>query len=401
MLSVDEALARILGSLRPVGAETVPLPEGWGRILAAPVAARLTQPPADVSAMDGYAVRAADATLGAVLRVIGAAPAGHPFAGGVAAGQAVRIFTGAPVPTGADGILLQEDATAGDGQVKVGEAVTPGRWIRRAGLDFTTGETLLPAGRKLTARDIGLAAAGNHAWLSVHRAPRVGLLATGDEISLPGDPLAPGGIVSSNAHALAALVRASGGIPLVLPIARDNAEAIGETARAARGCDLLVTTGGASVGEHDLVQQALGPEGFALDFWKIAMRPGKPLIWGRLGETPLLGLPGNPVSSLVCGILFLWPAIAALGGRPGTLPPLRTARLGTPLPQNDRRADYLRATLTRDETGGWVATAAPAQDSSMLKTMARADALLLRAPHAPPLDAGAMVEIIVLDELGL
>jgi molybdopterin molybdotransferase len=401
MLSVDEARGRILGALRPVGAETVALSEGWGRVLAAPVLARLTQPPADVSAMDGYAVRAADATEGTSLSVTGSAPAGHPFAGSVGAGEAVRIFTGAVVPEGADGILLQEDAEAQGTTVTVKETVQASRWIRRAGLDFAAGETLLPAGHRLTVRDIGLAAAGNHAWLSVHRAPRIGILATGDEISLPGDPIAAGGIVSSNAHALAALVRAAGGVPVVLPIARDDVSAIAEAGHAARGCDLLVTTGGASVGEHDLIQKALMPEGFKLDFWKIAMRPGKPLIWGRLGETPLLGLPGNPVSSLVCGILFLWPAIAALGGQPNRLPTTRPALLGEPLAENDKRADYLRARLSTGKDGMLLATAFPKQDSSMLKTMARADALLLRAPHAAALPAGATVEVIVLSELGL
>jgi molybdopterin molybdotransferase len=401
MLSVDEARDRILGALRPVGAETLALSEAWGRVLAVPVRARLTQPPADVSAMDGYAVRAADAVAGARLKVIGTAPAGHPFDGPVGPGESVRIFTGAFLPAGADGVLLQENAEAAAGFVTVNETVQPGRWIRRAGLDFTDGEVLLPAGRKLTARDIGLAAAANHPWLTVYRAPRIGILATGDEISLPGETLSPGGIVSSNAHALAALVRAAGGVPIVLPIARDDVSAIAEAARMAKGCDLLVTTGGASVGEHDLVQQALGPEGFALDFWKIAMRPGKPLIWGRLGETPLLGLPGNPVSSLVCGIVFLWPAIIALGGRPGLLPPLLRASLGADLPANDRRADYLRATLAPGVDGHWVATAFGAQDSSMMKTMARADALLLRAPHAEALAAGSAIDIIVLSELGL
>ena len=401
MLSVEEARARILGALKPVGPETVALSEGWGRVLAAPVVSRLTQPPADVSAMDGYAVRAADAVEGAVLRVTGAAPAGHPFQGSVGAGEAVRIFTGAVVPAGANGILLQEDAVAEGEQVTVRETVQPRRWIRPAGLDFAEGETLLPAAHRLTVRDIGLAAAGNHAWLSVYRAPRIGILATGDEISLPGEPIGPGGIVSSNAHALAALVRAAGGVPVVLPIARDDIAAIAEAGHAARGCDLLVTTGGASVGEHDLIQKALMPEGFKLDFWKIAMRPGKPLIWGQFGETPLLGLPGNPVSSLVCGIVFLWPAIKALGGQPGQLPTHRPALLGAPLPENDRRADYLRTRLSRGDDGMLVAMAFEKLDSSMLKTMARADALLLRAPHAPALPAGAPVEVIVLSELGL
>jgi len=401
MLSVEEARARILGALEPVGAETVALSEAWGRVLAAPVLARLTQPPADVSAMDGYAVRAADAVEGARLTLAGTAPAGHPFAGCVGPGEAVRIFTGAVVPAGADGILLQEDAEAEGQSVLVKETVRASRWIRSAGLDFATDEMLLPAGHRLTVRDIGLAAAGNHPWLNVHRAPRIGILATGDEISLPGDPVGPGGIVSSNAHALAALVRAAGGVPLVLPIARDDVGAIAEAGRAARGCDLLVTTGGASVGDHDLVQKALLPEGFKLDFWQIAMRPGKPLIWGKLGETPLLGLPGNPVSSLVCGIVFLWPAIAALGGRPNLLPPLRPARLAEPLAENDRRAEYMRARLSTADDGMLLAAAFPKQDSSMLKTMARADALLLRAPHAPALAAGAAVEVIVLSELGL
>ncbi|KAA2215063.1 molybdopterin molybdotransferase MoeA [Teichococcus oryzae] len=401
MIPVEEARSRILGSLSATGPETVSLQEGWGRVLAAPVAARLTQPPSDMSAMDGYAVRAADAAEGAVLRVIGAAPAGHPFGGGVGPGEAVRIFTGAPVPAGADGILLQEDAEAGDVTVTVRETVRPGRWIRPAGLDFRLGDVLLPAGKRLTARDIGLAAAANHAWLTVHRRPRIGILATGDEIRLPGEPLPPGGIVSSNAHALAALVRAGGGVPLVLPIAADDAGAIAAAAESARSCDLMLTTGGASVGEHDLVQQALGPQGFVLDFWKIAMRPGKPLIWGRLGTTPLLGLPGNPVSALVCGVLFLQPALAVLSGLPAGAPALHAARLAAPLPANDRREDYLRARLERGPQGQLLATPADRQDSSMLRILAGCDALIRRLPHAPAAAPGDMVEVMELEQLGL
>jgi len=402
MLSVADARARILAALAPTAPETVPLPDAWGRVTAAPVLARLTQPPADVSAMDGYAVRAADAIEGARLRVIGTAPAGHPFDRAVGAGDAVRIFTGGFVPAGADAILLQEDAEAGEGTVLVKEAVRPGRWVRRRGLDFAEGEAVLPAGRRLTARDIGLAAAANHAWVAVRRAPRVGILATGDEIALPGDPIPPGGIVSSNAHALAALIRAGGGEPVVLPIAPDDASAIAAAAGAARGCDMLVTTGGASVGDHDLVQQALGPEGFALDFWKIAMRPGKPLIFGRLGHTPVLGLPGNPVSALVCGVIFLLPALARLSGLPGDPPPTRRAVAGADLAANDRRQDFLRARLDAGpESATPVATPFPVQDSSMLATLARADALILRAPHAPALPAGSPVEVIALHDLGL
>ncbi len=404
MIPIEEARSRILQALSPTAAETVALAAAGGRVLARPVRARLTQPSADVSAMDGYAVRAADAAAaGAVLRVVGSAPAGHPFAGAVGAGQAVRIFTGAPVPEGADSVLLQEDAEAEGDRVRVGEAVRAGRWIRRRGLDFEEGESLLPAGRRLTARDVGLAAAANHPWLVVHRRPRVGILATGDEIALPGEPLPPGGIVSSNAHALAALVRANGGEPQVLPIAPDDEAAIAEAAAAARSCDLLVTTGGASVGEHDLVQSALGPEGFALDFWRIAMRPGKPLIWGRLGQTPLLGLPGNPVSALVCGVVFLLPALDRLSGSPeGAAPRTLRARLGAALPENDRRFDFLRARLEPAEGGVEpVALPFPVQDSSMLKTLARADALVLRPPHAPAAAAGDVVEAIPLAPLGV
>ena len=351
--------------------------------------------------MDGYAVRAADAVEGARLAVIGAAPAGHPFAGEVGPGTAVRIFTGGFVPVGADSILLQEDAEAADGAVLVKETVTRGRWVRRRGLDFAEGEALLAPGRRLTARDIGLAAASNNPWLAVHRRPRVGILATGDEIALPGDPIPAGGIVSSNAHALAALIRAGGGEPIVLPIAPDDTSAIADIAASAHGYDLLVTTGGASVGEHDLIQKALGGEGFELGFWKIAMRPGKPLIWGRLGRVPVLGLPGNPVSALVCGIVFLLPALARLCGLPGAPTPSRRVICAAPLAENDRRADFLRASLEADADGRISVRPFPVQDSSMIATLARADALVLRAPFAPALPAGAEVEAIILGELGI
>lgn len=400
MIPLEEARARILAALAPTPAETVALAQGWGRVLARPVLSRVTQPPADVSAMDGYAARAADATLGATLRLVGAAPAGHPWDGLLQPGETLRIFTGSYIPQGADTVVIQEDTTANGTAITVNEAAREGRHIRRRGLDFAAGEELLPAGRRLTARDIGLAAAANHPWLTVHRAPRIGILATGDEIALPGDPIPPGGIASSNAHALAALVRSGGGDPLVLPIAPDDTRAIAEAAAAARACDLLVTTGGASVGEHDLVQAALGPQGFALDFWQIAMRPGKPLIWGRLGPTPVLGLPGNPVSALVCGVQFLLPALALLSGGQAAPPPTLQARAGRALAANDRRYDHLRATLATVD-GALVATPFERQDSSMLKTMARADALILRAPHAPALAAGAPVEVIPLAGLGL
>lgn len=401
MISVDEARDRILAGLTPTPSEIVPLGAAWNRVLAQVVSARLTQPPSDVSAMDGYGVRAADATLGATLDVIGAAPAGHPFEGSMGAGQAVRIFTGSVIPDGADGVLLQEDTTRDGDRITVNEAVGLGRHIRRAGQDFAAGDIVIPAGRKLTARDVGLAAAANHPWLTVHRRPRVAILATGDEIAMPGEPIPTGGIVSSNSHALASVVRAMGGEPIVLPIAHDTTEAIAAVADSVQGVDLLVTTGGASVGDHDLVISGLQTRGLVVDFWQIAMRPGKPLLFGNMGAVPVLGLPGNPVSALVCAILFMLPALCRLSGLPAAPPPVTRAIAGAALKENDRRADHLRSTLVTDAEGRLVATPFPVQDSAMLRRLALADALILRAPHAPALPAGAEVPIIRLDSLGI
>jgi molybdopterin molybdotransferase len=401
MISVEDARARILASLAPTPAEVVPLAEAWGRVCAAPATARLTQPPHDVSAMDGYALRAADATLGATLRVVGSAPAGHPWEGTLGPGEALRLFTGSVVPAGADSILLQEDAERSGDAVQVKEPARLGRHIRRAGQDFAAGATLVLPGKRLNARDIGLVAAGNNAWATVHRRPRVAILATGDEIALPGDPIPPGGIVSSNSHALASLARACGADPVVLPIAPDDRAALMAVADAVHGMDLLVTCGGASVGEHDLVQEALGARGLVIDFWQIAMRPGKPLMHGRLGAVPMVGLPGNPVSSLVCAILFLLPALHRLAGLPAAAPPISMARLGAPLAVNDHRADHLRATLATADDGSLVTTAFARQDSAMLRTLAQADALILRPPHAPALQEGATVPVIRLDALGI
>jgi molybdopterin molybdotransferase len=401
MISVEAARDRILAALRPTPAEIVALAEAWNRVTAAPLLARLTQPPVDVSAMDGYALLAADGTLGATLRVIGSAPAGHPFDGRVGAGEAVRLFTGSVVPSGADAILLQEDATRDGETVRVNEAVTAQRHIRRAGQDFAAGDAVVAAGRRMTARDVGLAAAANHPWISVHRRPRIAILATGDEIAMPGEPIPPGGIVSSNSHALAALVRAVGGDPIVLPVARDDIAAIAATADAVGGMDMLVTTGGASVGDHDLVIESLRQRGMTLDFWQIAMRPGKPLLFGQLGTVGVLGLPGNPVSALVCGVLFLVPAINHMLGLPGEPPATEPAILGARLAANDRRADHLRATLTRGQQGETIAIPFPMQDSAMLQRLARADALILRAPHAPALAKGTEVRVIRLETHGI
>ena len=333
--------------------------------------------------------------------MIGSAPAGHPFDGCVGPGQAVRLFTGSVVPRGADAVLLQEDATASGAGVRVNEAVIAGRHIRRTGQDFTAGDAVVPAGRRLTARDIGLAAAANQPWLTVHRRPCIAILATGDEIAMPGEPIPPGGIVSSNSHALAALVRAAGGAPVVLPVAADTREAVAAVADAVHGMDVLVTTGGASVGDHDLVIDSLKTRGLELDFWQIAMRPGKPLLFGRLGPVKVLGLPGNPVSAMVCSILFLLPALSRLSGLPAAPPPTVQAIAGAALRANDHRADHLRATVAIDPQGRIVATPFPVQDSAMLRRLALADALILRAPNAPALPAGSEVTVIHLDSLGL
>lgn len=394
MISVEEARRRILDSLRPTSTETVSVAQGWGRVLARPIAARLDQPPADVSAMDGYALRAGDA---GPWSVIGSAPAGHPFDGRIGRDQAVRLFTGSFVPAGADAVALQEDADREGDRLTLRETPRAGRHIRSQGGDFKREQLLLDAGTRLGARAVGLAAAANHPWLTVHRRPRVAILATGDEIALPGDALGPGGIVSSNAHALAAMVVAGGGEPVVLPIARDTVDAVAAVADALGGIDLLVTTGGASVGEHDFIQRGLGERGFALDFWQIAMRPGKPLIYGRLGATPVLGLPGNPVSAFVCGVLFMVPALAVLSGCAGFALPTASARLAAPVEANDHRADHLRATLSTGAAGELLAHPFPKQDSSHLRRLAEAHALVLRAPHAPAIPAGSAVDIIRLD----
>src|SRR6266568_1513682 len=339
MISVEEALARLLAPLEKLPPEQVSTADGVGRVLAEDVAARRTQPPFAVSAMDGYAVRAAD--LGHIpvsLHIVAEIPAGAGFGGTLGAGEAARIFTGAPLPDGADTIIIQEDTERRGDQVELREGAARGRYVRRAGLDFTEGEVLLVAGRRLTPRDIGLAAAMNRPWLFVNRRPRVAILSTGDEIVMPGDPIGPHQIVSSNSLALAAFVAACGGVPVSVGNAPDDPAALRRIAAATSGVDLLVTTGGVSVGEHDLVREALAADGFELDFWQIAMRPGKPLMVGRYRGTPMVGLPGNPVSTLVCALLFLKPALDRMSGAVAGAETMPTARLGVPLPKNGWRA---------------------------------------------------------------
>lgn len=402
LISVAEALARVLASVsRPVEAETVPIHRAAGRVLASPVVSTRTQPPFAASAMDGYAVRAADAgVVGAALRLTGASAAGHGFTGQVGPGEAVRIFTGAPVPGGADAILIQEDAEAEGEIIRVQEAVEPHRFIRREGLDFAVGQTLLTEGLTLDARRLALAAAAGHPTLAVRRRPKVAILATGDELVEPGATPAWDQIVASNSLALAALVEEAGAEAIDLGIAADDHVALENAFRRAReaGVDMLITLGGASVGDHDLVQAALAREGLELGFWRVALRPGKPLMHGRLGDMLVIGLPGNPVSSIVCGLLFVVPAIRAMLGDPQAgADRSEPAILGRDLAANDGRADYMRASLAIEAGRLPVATPENRQDSSMLAVLGRSEALLIRAPHAPAARTGDPCRIIRLD----
>jgi molybdopterin molybdotransferase len=330
------------------------------------------------------------------LRQIGEAPAGSAYGGTVGPGETVRIFTGGPLPEGADGIVIQENTESDGKNITILKPAPAGHYVRPEGLDFRAGEVGVTAGRRLTVRDVGLAAAMNVPWLRVRRRPRIALLSTGDELVMPGEVVGPNQIIGSNGLSLAAFVEARGGEAMNLGIAPDNIDALARLTSETRGADLLVTTGGVSVGEHDLVREALGDQGFSLDFWKIAMRPGKPLLFGTVGDTPILGLPGTPVSSLVCAIVFLGPAIDAMQGLGQAPKPATAAVLGAPLGPNDRRQDYLRARLTHDADGRRVATPFDRQDSSMLATLAHADCLIVRPPGAPAAAAGDTVAIVPL-----
>lgn len=397
LLPIPDARKLIIDDLAPLGTERVKLAQALGRVLAADAVAALSHPPADVSAMDGYAVRAADvASILQRLKVTGESAAGHPSPKTVGAGEAIRIFTGAHMPQGADCVILQEDTTAEGTTVVVNEAPRPKQHIRPAGQDFRTGDVALKAPRKLTARDIGLLAAMNLPEITVARRPKIGVLSTGDEIVLPGGTVSEGQIVSANGPGLCAFVTAHGGEAVELGVVKDDAGALLAVAERARDLDMLVTSGGVSVGDYDVVKGALGTAGFKVGFHKIAMRPGKPLLYGRLKDLPILGLPGNPVSAMVCAVLFLASAIDRLQGLAGDAPALTSARLGTPLAANDGRTDHLRATLSRDDEGWLIATPLAKQDSGMVSSLARADALIVRAPLASAASVGDVVSVIEL-----
>jgi len=397
LLSVAEALARVTQGLEPLGAESVALDSANGRVLAEDLAALLTQPPFDASAMDGYAARAEDvAVLPATLRLIGISAAGAGFDGKVGQGETVRIFTGAPVPEGADTIVIQEYAEKTNGVV-IAKAAEPGRYVRPRGQDFKQGEVLLAAGTRLGPRELMLAAAMNHAELPVRRKPKVAILATGDEVVPPGSELGKDQIVSSVPIGLATLVARAGGEPMSLGIAKDDPKSLVTLARAGSAADILVTAGGASVGERDLVASALKTEGLEIDFWKIAMRPGMPLLYGRLGSQRVLSLPGNPVSALITAHVFLVPMLAAMLGLATAARPLPEAVLGEALEANGERQYYIRAISEWREDGRRVVRPLPSQDSSLVAELARADCLIVRTPDAPALPSGARVGIIPLN----
>jgi molybdopterin molybdotransferase len=398
-LTVEEALARILrGAAVITDSQRRDLLASHGHVLAEPLVAGLTQPPFDASAMDGYAVRSADiARLPATLRVVGEAAAGRGYGGKVGAGEAVRIFTGAPIPSGADAIVIQENTARDGDRVTVRDSTLDAGHIRPRGGDFKAGDALLPAGRRLTARDITLAAATGNAALPVRRPPVVAIVATGDELVLPGVTPGPDQIVCSNTFGIAGMVRAAGATPRLLGIARDTAESLGELVAQAASADILVTVGGASVGDHDLVGPVLASRGLALDFWQIAMRPGKPLMYGRLGRQHVLGLPGNPVSSLVCTRLFVIPLVRALLGLEAEPARPIEARAAVPLAANGARAHYMRATARSGAEGMLEVTPVVNQDSSLMRPLADADCLLVRPIGAPALAAGSRVPILMLD----
>ena len=390
LIPVSEALARIFALVAPLPVETVPLSRAHGRVLAADAVARRAQPPFDGSAMDGYALRDAEVRPGATFRVIGQSLAGHGFSGSVGTGEAVRIFTGAPLPAGADRVVIQEDTIRDGDGISLAEALDTARHVMPLGGDFRIGDRVT-APRRLGPADLALLAAMNLAEVPVTRRPVVAILATGDELVMPGETPRADQIVASNGFGLAALAEAAGALPRLLPIARDRRDSVAAALALARGADLIVTTGGASVGDHDLFGRAAGELGISLDFHKVAMRPGKPLMAGRLGATPMIGLAGHPVSALVCGTVFMCPAIRVLSGLPAGPAPRLPMRLAAPLEPNGPREHYMRA---RHE-GGEV-RAFDRQASSLISVLAEATCLLVRPPHDPARAAGDIVEILPL-----
>ncbi len=383
----------------PLNPEQINISNALGRVAAQDIISNLTQPPCDISAMDGYAIYSNDSINAESkiikLKIIGEAAAGNGYNGKLNIGEAIRIFTGAPIPNGANSVIMQENTDRiCQKTVIIKETVKQGNFIRKKGLDFTKGKVLIAKGKILTARDIALMAAMNIVWLMVYRNPKIAILATGDEIVMPGEEISAGQITSSNSMGLYATIKTLGAEPILLGIAPDDEESLKQMAVGANAADLLVTTGGASVGDHDLIQKTLGDIGLKVDFWRIAMRPGKPLIFGSINGTPMLGLPGNPVSTMVCALIFMLPIINKMMGIENNKPIHDMAKLTTPLKANDKRQDYLRAEISYDKNGNIQATPFAQQDSAMLSLLSKSDALIIRQPFAKSANIGDMVTII-------
>jgi molybdopterin molybdotransferase len=397
LLPVAEASARILDGVKPLGAEAIPLDKARGRVLAASVKAKRDQPPFQASAMDGYAVRHADVmALPTQLHIVGTSAAGHGFKGVLKSGSAVRILTGAPLPKGADTVVIQENTERDGDRLHVTELTPKGKNIRRAGLDFARGDALVASGSTLSPRDIGLLAAGNAATVKVYRRPKLVLFTTGDELVLPGQRPRDDQIVSSNSHAIAAMVQQFGADVVNLGIIKDHLKATIAAVKKGLGADVLLTTGGASVGDHDYVQEAFKAAGIKIGFWKIALRPGKPFMYGRKGKTHVMGLPGNPVSALVTARIFLKPLLDRMMGVPEA-DPETTAILDGALPENDHRQDYMRASMTIAADGRRTVSPFQAQDSSMQRILQSSQALIVRPAHAPAAHPGDSVSVLLLD----
>ncbi len=392
MISVEVALGQCLALVTPLATETVALRHAAGRMMPVAAVATRDQPPFAASAMDGYAV-AGDPPAGTVLHVVGEAGAGHAFDGQVVHGQAIRIFTGAPVPQGATRVVIQEDVTRDGAMITLNLGADAATHIRPMGQDFRAGDTLPP--RRLSAYDLALLASMNLATVAVTRRPVVALIATGDELVMPGEVPSPSQIIASNTFALAALIEAGGGVARILPIARDTPADLRAVLTMALDADLIVTIGGASVGDHDLVASVTADMGMTRAFWKIAMRPGKPLMAGRLQGKPVLGLPGNPVSSIVCCHLFILPMLRAMLGCGDVTPVTRRARLSADIPANGPRAHYMRASLTMTDDLPGIAPFA-AQDSALLRVLSDADALLIRPVGDGPRKTGETVTYLPL-----
>jgi molybdopterin molybdotransferase len=397
MTPVDQALSAVLAELKCLASETVSLDQAHGRVLGTDACAVLNYPPSDMSAMDGYAVIASDTRdCPATLRQIGESQAGNRFHGEVASGQTVRIFTGAPLPRGANAVVMQENVTADGDQITINEPVSPDHFIRPLGMDYKAGDCLLKAGSRITARAVGLLASANVTQVNVVRRPKIAYLATGDELVMPGQQIGPDQIISSNSIALDAYIRAFGGEPYNLGIARDTPQSLREALSRLDDSDFLVTIGGASVGDYDLVRQVLGEEGLEMSFYRVAMRPGKPLISGKIAGIPLLGLPGNPVSAGITALLFLRPAIERMLGLNVTTELVMQAELGCDLGPNDKRQDYLRAELSRDSAQKLIAMPYSKQDSAMMANFTRADCLIIRPPDITAAQKGDTIDIVIL-----